>query len=51
MILYILCLQERLQFNENGRMVNVGDAEGFLLMLGIFISRSLVTTVSISDMC
>lgn len=36
---------ERLRFNEHGRTVNVGDAEGFMLFLGLFISRSLVTTI------
>ncbi|KAL4229214.1 hypothetical protein ACF0H5_012253 [Mactra antiquata] len=39
------CEMDRLQFNENGRTVNIGDVEAFLLMLGIFISRSLVTTI------
>jgi len=38
---------DRLQFAERGRTINVGDNEGFLLMLGIFISRSLITTVSV----
>lgn len=36
---------DRLQFTENGRTHNVTDSESFLLMLGIFISRSLVTTI------
>lgn len=39
------CEMERLQFNEHGRTCNVQDAEGFLLFLGIFISRSLITTI------
>ncbi|XP_045209495.2 uncharacterized protein LOC123561292 isoform X10 [Mercenaria mercenaria] len=36
---------DRLQFTENGRTHNVSDSESFMLMLGIFISRSLVTTI------
>ncbi|XP_069120155.1 uncharacterized protein [Argopecten irradians] len=36
---------DRLQFTENGRTTNIGDAEAFLLIVGIFISRSLVTTL------
>ncbi|WAR05537.1 hypothetical protein MAR_020906 [Mya arenaria] len=41
---------DRLQFTDQGRTVNVGDTEGFLLMLGIFISRSLVTTILMKPM-
>ncbi|KAK3579278.1 hypothetical protein CHS0354_033356 [Potamilus streckersoni] len=36
---------ERLQFSENGRTMNIGDAEAFLLLIGIFISRSMITTI------
>ncbi|XP_071152749.1 uncharacterized protein [Mytilus edulis] len=36
---------DRLQFTENGRTASVGDAEGFLLIVGIYISRSLITTL------
>ncbi|XP_076092090.1 uncharacterized protein LOC143063674 isoform X4 [Mytilus galloprovincialis] len=36
---------DRLQFTENGRTAGVGDAEGFLLIVGIYISRSLITTL------
>ncbi|XP_021347520.1 uncharacterized protein LOC110446614 isoform X2 [Mizuhopecten yessoensis] len=36
---------DRLQFTDNGRTTNIGDAEAFLLIVGIFISRSLVTTL------
>ncbi|XP_060070985.1 uncharacterized protein LOC132550904 [Ylistrum balloti] len=36
---------DRLQFTDNGRTANIGDAEAFLLIVGIFISRSLVTTL------
>ena len=46
-VLKCILFQERLQFDEHGRTCNVGDAEGFLLFLGIFISRSLITTVCI----
>ncbi|KAL8594697.1 hypothetical protein ACOMHN_052429 [Nucella lapillus] len=35
---------DRLQFNNNGRNVNMGDKEAFLLMVGMFLSRSLITT-------
>lgn len=34
-----------LQFTDNGRTAAVGDLEAFLLMIGIFISRSLITTL------
>ncbi|CAG2203051.1 unnamed protein product [Mytilus edulis] len=38
---------DRLQFTENGRTASVGDLlyEGFLLIVGIYISRSLITTL------
>ncbi|XP_052093549.1 uncharacterized protein LOC127729721 isoform X1 [Mytilus californianus] len=36
---------DRLQFTENGRTAGVGDPEGFLLIVGIYISRSLITTL------
>ncbi|XP_060572416.1 uncharacterized protein LOC132730491 isoform X2 [Ruditapes philippinarum] len=36
---------DRLQFTEQGRTHNVTDSESFMLLLGIFISRSLVTTI------
>ncbi|XP_064598177.1 LOW QUALITY PROTEIN: uncharacterized protein LOC135464640 [Liolophura sinensis] len=36
---------DKLQFNESGRTVNVGDAEAYLLMTGIFFSRGLVSTI------
>ncbi|KAK7092295.1 hypothetical protein V1264_008064 [Littorina saxatilis] len=36
---------DRLQFNNNGRTINVGDNEAFLLMVGMFLSRSLITTL------
>ncbi|KAH3701074.1 hypothetical protein DPMN_076058 [Dreissena polymorpha] len=41
---------DRLQLTDQGRTVNVGDSEGFMLMLGIFISRSLVTTILMKPM-
>ncbi|XP_025083797.1 uncharacterized protein LOC112557888 isoform X2 [Pomacea canaliculata] len=36
---------DRLQFNNNGRTMNVGDKEAFLLLVGMFLSRSLITTL------
>nr|KAG5698723.1 hypothetical protein BaRGS_008497 [Batillaria attramentaria] len=36
---------DRLQFNNQGRTVNVGDNEAFLLLVGMFLSRSLITTL------
>ncbi|CAC5395618.1 unnamed protein product [Mytilus coruscus] len=36
---------DRLQFTENGRTAGIGDPEGFLLIVGIYISRSLITTL------
>ncbi|XP_060579430.1 uncharacterized protein LOC132736336, partial [Ruditapes philippinarum] len=36
---------DRLQFTDQGRTHNVTDTESFMLLLGIFISRSLVTTI------
>lgn len=38
-------LQDRLQFSENGRTTNIGDPEAFMLIIGIFLSRSLITTL------
>ncbi|KAK3106313.1 hypothetical protein FSP39_017496 [Pinctada imbricata] len=39
------CELDRLQFSENGRTVGIGDPDAFLLIVGIFISRSLITTL------
>ncbi|XP_050404725.1 uncharacterized protein LOC126820659 isoform X2 [Patella vulgata] len=36
---------DQLQFNEAGRSYNLGNDEAFLLLVGIFISRSLITTL------
>ncbi|XP_062602340.1 uncharacterized protein LOC134264056 isoform X2 [Saccostrea cucullata] len=36
---------DRLQFTENGRTTSIGDPEAFMLIIGIFISRSLITTL------
>lgn len=36
---------DRLQFSENGRTTNIGDPEAFMLIIGIFLSRSLITTL------
>lgn len=36
---------DRLQFTENGRTTGIGDPEAFLLIVGIFISRSMITTL------
>ncbi|XP_048781064.1 uncharacterized protein LOC125683673 isoform X7 [Ostrea edulis] len=36
---------DRLQFSENGRTTNIGDPEAFMLIIGIFMSRSLITTL------
>lgn len=36
---------DRIQFTENGRTTGIGDPEAFLLIVGIFISRSLITTL------
>ncbi|XP_061173974.1 uncharacterized protein LOC133183052 isoform X2 [Saccostrea echinata] len=36
---------DRIQFTENGRTTNIGDPEAFMLIIGIFISRSLITTL------
>lgn len=46
---YYICIvnvfQDRLQFSENGRTTNIGDPEAFMLIIGIFLSRSLITTL------
>ncbi|XP_046563527.1 uncharacterized protein LOC124272404 [Haliotis rubra] len=36
---------DRLQFNGSGRTTNIGQQEAYLLLLGIFVSRSLITTL------
>ncbi|XP_076456024.1 uncharacterized protein LOC143290459 isoform X2 [Babylonia areolata] len=36
---------DRLQFNNNGRTTSIGDREAFLLLVGMFLSRSLITTL------
>lgn len=38
-------IQERLHFDENLRTVNIGDGEAFMLLVGMFITRGLITTV------
>ncbi|XP_059144578.1 uncharacterized protein LOC131931750 [Physella acuta] len=36
---------DRLQFDGNGRTSNVGNLEAFILLVGIFLSRSFITTL------
>ncbi|XP_055901593.1 uncharacterized protein LOC106052884 isoform X4 [Biomphalaria glabrata] len=36
---------DRLEFDGNGRTVNVGNLEAFILLVGIFLSRSFITTL------
>ncbi|XP_067686740.1 uncharacterized protein [Haliotis asinina] len=36
---------DRLQFNGSGRTTNIGQQEAYLLLVGIFVSRSLITTL------
>ncbi|XP_071103757.1 uncharacterized protein [Haliotis cracherodii] len=36
---------DRIQFNGAGKTTNIGQQEAFLLLVGIFVSRSLITTL------
>ncbi|XP_012944993.1 uncharacterized protein LOC101861997 [Aplysia californica] len=36
---------DRLEFDSNGRTLNVGNLEAFILLVGIFLSRSFITTL------
>ncbi|CAL1529135.1 unnamed protein product [Lymnaea stagnalis] len=36
---------DRLQFDGSGRTANVGNLEAFILIVGIFLSRSFITTL------
>ncbi|XP_013384150.1 relA-associated inhibitor [Lingula anatina] len=37
--------RDQLEFDENDKITNVTDARAFFLLIGIFLSRSLVTTL------
>ncbi|XP_048767205.1 uncharacterized protein LOC125674160 isoform X2 [Ostrea edulis] len=41
---FLQCELERLHFDENLRTVNIGDGEAFMLLVGMFITRGLITT-------
>ncbi|XP_062611610.1 uncharacterized protein LOC134273433 [Saccostrea cucullata] len=42
---FLQCELERLHFDDNMRTVNVGDGEAFMLLIGMFITRGLITTL------
>lgn len=38
-------MKDRLQFDQKCRVVYIGDGEAFMLLVGMYITRGLITTV------
>lgn len=38
-------MKDRLQFDEKWRVFHIGDGEAFMLLVGMYITRGLITTV------